>query len=373
MNLTNMSNASLFDGVDEMRDDAEQWYHIVILTVLGGAIILENVLVLVAVCMNKKLQELDNISTINVACADLLSGMIFVFHFVVTTVRPYACSNMIYCALAYTAMPAAIVASVFALMVMSVDRYIGVSRPLEYAVIVTPKRIAFVIAMQWIVAIFLAVLPVVIWKGDPVDFKGCVNTELLSNTTAVYLWYFLIIFLPILVLLMLYGRLFCVAYRHARRVAPLVKQYRTNSPNGCEISTIHLPSGNSPTVTATPESSECVSKKIRIVNRAYKATLTLGIIMICMVLTFIPTQLMFVKFTCNSCIPIAMAPLRTTLLCAQVSNSALNPLIYASRMKEFRRTFCRIFRIIFCCKCNDVDDAKPVGRIVPVIRDGSDA
>ncbi|XP_077997939.1 adenosine receptor A2a-like [Glandiceps talaboti] len=354
-----MSPANSTSGLPGEEEYESPWYYILLNIVFGAAIILENLLVLLSVYINKKLQDMDTFCIVNLACADLLVGIVFSFHFTYTIVMPYSCTNIHACAVVFAAMPAMVMVSVFALMVMSIDRYISVSQPLEYATIVTTKRMLIIITIQWVVSIFFGAMPVILWQGDPATFEGCLNTEIISNTKAAYLWYWMMTFLPTVVLIILYGRLFCVAYRHARRVAPIAKQLKQNATGGvgtagCDVSTINLPSAvtrNTPFDEQSSNTLDCYHKKVKIVNRAYKAVVTLGIIMVCMVCTFIPSQVMFISFNCDDCINMPHIHLRALMVLAQVSNSAMNPFIYAIRIKEFRRTFTLILKTTFCCRC----------------------
>nr|XP_006823199.1 PREDICTED: adenosine receptor A2a-like [Saccoglossus kowalevskii] len=340
-------------GLEEYHDF--EWYYLAIVALVAVAIILENLAVLLCIGLNKKLQSIDNYCIINLACADLFNGIVFIFHVTFTVIRPYSCTNVIYCGVIFSAQPVAVVGSVLALMTMSIDRYISVSYTLKYTDIVTGKRFMLIVVVQWIVSIILGSMPVMIWHTE--DIQACINVQILSDAKSAYLWYWLITFLPTVILLILYGRLFCVAYRHARRVAPRANQIKRNQTHNtaCELSTINLPT----TVGDTVESENSMEahspttqrKKLHIINRAYKAVITLGIIMICMVCTFLPLQVMFISFNCENCFSISHFDMRAIMLVLQVSNSAMNPFVYAIRIKELRNTFVKTMKTIFLCKC----------------------
>ena len=70
-------------------------------------------------------------------------------------------------------------ASIFSLCVISIDRYIGVTRPLQRSTIMTERRALYVIIFIWLLAMAISIAPLVGWKepasADP--YQCTVTTQ----------------------------------------------------------------------------------------------------------------------------------------------------------------------------------------------------
>lgn len=118
-------------------------------------------------------------------------------------------------------------ASILSLCVISVDRYVGVSRPLAYTSIVTHRRAVLAALSVWLVSVLISVGPLLGWKqARSPDDTACDITEepyyaLFSSLVSFYI--------PLAVILAMYCRVYIVAKRTSRSLELGVRKERINS------------------------------------------------------------------------------------------------------------------------------------------------
>ena len=64
-------------------------------------------------------------------------------------------------------------ASILSLCVISVDRYVGITRPLRYPVLITRRRAMGLVLLTWIVAFIVSGPPLLIWPEWQPDPRVC--------------------------------------------------------------------------------------------------------------------------------------------------------------------------------------------------------
>lgn len=103
-------------------------------------------------------------------------------------------------------------ASILSLCVISVDRYIGVSRPLAYSRILTKRRARCLIAGIWALALAISIAPPLGWREELAPGECHVNKQLgyviFSACGSFYL--------PALVIIVLYTLVYRAAARHTK-------------------------------------------------------------------------------------------------------------------------------------------------------------
>ncbi|XP_045606608.2 alpha-1A adrenergic receptor-like [Procambarus clarkii] len=193
---------------------------IVVLTI-GG-----NVLVLLAVFMSRNLRSSTHYLIVNLAVADLLLG---------TTVLPFSATlevsgkwyfGEVFCGVWATADVLCCTASIWSLCVISLDRYIGVTRPLAYSTIMTERRMCVLIAAVWALATVISIGPAFGWKTppDPDPTVCTVNQELgyvLFSVTGSF-------YLPSLCILAVYWRIYRAAIQQSQFLERGVKTTKTS-------------------------------------------------------------------------------------------------------------------------------------------------
>ena len=173
--------------------------------------IVGNSLVLVAVFVNSHLRGTTHYFIANLAAADLLLG---------TTVLPFAASlevlnswlfGELFCNVWAAMDVLCCTASIMSLCVISIDRYIGVTRPLRHSSILTTRRAGFIIMFIWILSIVISVAPLFGWKeAAHEDSSVCEVTKQLGYVLFSVVGSF---YIPLTIILLVYWRV----YREARR------------------------------------------------------------------------------------------------------------------------------------------------------------
>ncbi|XP_063861007.1 LOW QUALITY PROTEIN: alpha-1A adrenergic receptor-like [Scylla paramamosain] len=194
---------------------------IIVVLTIGG-----NVLVLLAVFMSRNLRSSTHYLIVNLAVADLLLG---------TTVLPFSATlevsgkwyfGQVFCEVWATADVLCCTASIWSLCVISLDRYIGVTRPLAYSSIMTERRMCVLIAAVWALSIAISIGPAFGWKTppDPDPTVCTVNQELgyvLFSVTGSF-------YLPSLFILILYWRIYRAAIQQSKFLESGIKTTKTS-------------------------------------------------------------------------------------------------------------------------------------------------
>uniref|UniRef100_UPI00358FBEF3 alpha-2Db adrenergic receptor-like n=1 Tax=Myxine glutinosa TaxID=7769 RepID=UPI00358FBEF3 len=181
------------------------------------ATIFGNVLVVIAVSTSKSLQAVQNQFLVSLAAADLL---------VATLVMPFSLANELMgywyfghlCCQLYLCVDVLVCTSSIAhLCAISLDRYWSVTKPVRYNLKRTPRHVRCVIVSVWIISAIISFPPLLLMdpqKSSEALFPKC---ELNSNS-----WYVLSssigsFFVPCLVMMLVYARIYQVAKGRARR------------------------------------------------------------------------------------------------------------------------------------------------------------
>jgi len=184
---------------------------LMILITIGG-----NMLVIVAVMTNATLRSPTHSLIVNLAVADLLLGVTVLPLSAIRELLGVWLMGSSLCSI-WTALDVlCCTASILSLCVISVDRYIGVSRPLAYSRILTKKRARWLIVGIWTVAMAISVGPPLGWReelqSEESDVREChVNKQLgyviFSACGSFYL--------PAVIILALYAQVYRAAVRHS--------------------------------------------------------------------------------------------------------------------------------------------------------------
>nr|XP_033797391.1 5-hydroxytryptamine receptor 7 isoform X2 [Geotrypetes seraphini] len=304
---------------------------ITLLTIAG------NCLVVISVCFVKKLRQPSNYLIVSLALADL-SVAVAVMPFVSVTdlIGGKWIFGHVFCNVFIAMDVMCCTASIMTLCVISIDRYLGITRPLTYPVRQNGKCMAKMILSVWLLSASITLPPLFGWAQNVNDEKVCLISQdfgytIYSTAVAFYI--------PMSVMLFMYYQI----YKAAKRSAAKHKYAGFPRPEEDEGSINGV-------VRLHRESEECTNfsrllkndrKNISIFKREQKAATTLGIIVGAFTVCWLPffilsTARPFICGTECSCIPFW---LERTFLWLGYANSLINPFIYAFFNRDLRTTY----------------------------------
>lgn len=141
---------------------------IVALGLIDLAVVLGNSLVVAAVLTTRKLRTVTNIFIVSLACADLLLGFaVLPFSISIEVVDIWLWGN-IWCSMWLAIDVWLCTASILSLCAISLDRFVAVTHPIRYPSIVSPFRGRVLVALVWILSFVICLPPLLGWN-DGVD------------------------------------------------------------------------------------------------------------------------------------------------------------------------------------------------------------
>ncbi|XP_072851392.2 5-hydroxytryptamine receptor 7 isoform X2 [Pogona vitticeps] len=306
---------------------------ITLLTIAG------NCLVVISVCFVKKLRQPSNYLIVSLALADL-SVAVAVMPFVSVTdlIGGEWIFGGVFCNVFIAMDVMCCTASIMTLCVISIDRYLGITRPLTYPVRQNGKCMAKMILCVWLLSASITLPPLFGWAQNISDDKVCLISQdfgytIYSTAVAFYI--------PMSVMLFMYYQI----YKAAKKSA--AKHKFTGFPRPEENEGVMSANG---IVKLHKESEDCTNfsrllkherKNISIFKREQKAATTLGIIVGAFTVCWLPffilsTARPFICGTSCSCIPLWV---ERTFLWLGYANSLINPFIYAFFNRDLRTTY----------------------------------
>ncbi|XP_036399193.1 5-hydroxytryptamine receptor 7 [Megalops cyprinoides] len=322
-----------------------------ILTMLTFMTICGNLLVVISVCFVKKLRQPSNYLIVSLAVADL-SVALAVMPFVSITdlIGGQWIFGQFFCNVFIAMDVMCCTASIMTLCVISIDRYLGITKPLTYPVRQSGRCMAKIVLSVWLLSASITLPPLFGWAQNVNDGKVCLISQdfgytIYSTAVAFYI--------PISVMLIMYYRI----YRAAQVSA--AKHTIAGFPRADEDESVDC-------VTAAmklqKEVEECANfsrllksdrKNISIFKREQKAATTLGIVVGAFSVCWLPFFILSTArpFICGvqcSCVPFWV---ERTLLWLGYANSLINPFIYAFFNRDLRTTYRNLLR----CKYRNIN------------------
>ncbi|XP_068447024.1 adenosine receptor A1-like [Clinocottus analis] len=370
---------------------------IAVLAVIG------NFLVCLAVTRNKKLRTVTNYFLVSLAVADMLVGLVAIPCAVLTDLgRPH--HNLPLCLVLLSMLMVLTQSSILSLLAVASERYMAIILPFQYQRVMSPRNAQVALLVTWGVGAISGSVPLMDWKRQPVNSNYCIFTCVVDMSYLVYFNFFCCLMVPLVAMFVIYGHIFLTVRRQLRRIAvargtakdtssasiddignyfaggttesradigagrqagaevgkcegEVRAEEEINSGIGSPIETVttavftkqgfrialagSTSSGSAHTDPLPGESNEAKSN-LRTRQEMRKATslfLVLFLFMVC----WVPIHLInCVLLLCPQC----DVPMSVTLAAILLThaNSALNPILYAYRMRSFRYTLIGMWR-----------------------------
>lgn len=304
---------------------------IILLAVILGTII-GNILVCVAVCLVRKLRRPCNYLLVSLAVSDLCVAVL-----VMPTALMYEALDewrfgRFFCDVWVSFDVLSCAASILNLCAISLDRFWAITKPLEYGVKRTPRRMMLCVALVWVGAACISLPPLLILGNehsiihDGQEIPACVVCQNFGYQIYATFGSF---YIPLAVMLFVYYQIF----KAARRIVRDEKRAQTRLEgviNGLPQQSQEKPINPS----VSPHQKK---DKLRFqLAKERKASTTLGIIMGLFTISWLP---FFILALVRPITGEEYKTLSSIFLWLGYANSLLNPIIYATFNRDFRKPF----------------------------------
>lgn len=310
---------------------AEKIVAVALLSLLTPVILAGNLLVIVAVIRFRHLQSATNFFLLSLAVADVCAGLFAPLLIAEEILKP-SISQRLLCLGPHCLLNTVCGVSVLCLAAIAYDRYTALTRPLEYAVVVTFRRTLAFTAFAWSYAAAIAWLPLVV---QPLPSDAACSFRLVHAGPVAALLGGL--FLPsYFVIFFCYARIFCIARHHAGAIAA--------------------------TQTSLQRQIE-----LRFVGKDTKYAKTLAIVVGLFLLLWLPYQICLVaELVSDVHVDDWVRDFLALLSCC---NSGINPWIYAFRTQDFKRAFADL--LFQCCYRDDPYSSRTLSGFLKARTDDS--
>ncbi|NXO87982.1 AA3R protein, partial [Sitta europaea] len=274
---------------------------------------LGNILVLWAVRLEAALQNTTLYFIASLALADIAVGLLVMPLAIVVslgiTVPAYSCLFMCCLLLVFTN------ASILSLLAIAIDRYLRVKLPTRYKIITTERRVWGALGLCWALSLLGGLVPMFGWnKADPGSSR-CRFLSVMRMDYMVYFCFFTWTLVPLLIMCALYAEIFYI---------------------------IHTKLSQGPTVRGAGA----------FYGQEFRTAKSLALVLFLFAISWLPLCIIncVSYFYPESQIPPYLMYLAILLSHA---NSAMNPIVYAYKIKKFKTTYLLILRTYILCKKPD--------------------
>lgn len=302
----------------------------ILLASITATAVLGNLLVIIAIVRSQTLHTIASVFVFNLALADeAVASLVMTLDVIYRFQGKWLWGHAV-CQVWMSTDVLSCSASILTLCSIAVDRYIAIAHPFLYQASMTKTKAVLVTAIVWAVAFILSVLPIALRWHEPAGFEQkdgqCILTfnpafSIISSIVSFYI--------PFVIMVITYGLIYRVASRQSAKI----------NLNAVHARVIRI--------------TRCTSLSVRVQEpvkyhpkpRDNKAAVTLGIIMGCFVICWLPFFIgNIINPLCLNCIAVAYTKAFTWL---GYSNSALNPFLYVMFNREIRGAFQRLYAP--CC------------------------
>ncbi|KAJ7427913.1 Adenosine receptor A3 [Willisornis vidua] len=276
---------------------------------------LGNILVIWVVKLSSTFHNVTLYFIVSLALADIAVGVLVVPLAIVVsldiTVHFYSCLFMCCLMVVFSN------ASILSLLAIAIDRYLRVKLRTRYKRITSERRVWWALGLCWSVSLLVGLIPMFGWnKSRNSDFLKCKFMSVMRMDYMVYFGFFTWTLFPLLIMCALYAEIFHII--------------RTKLGRG--TTSIRGAGG--------------------FYGQEFKTAKSLALVLFLFAISWLPLCIMncIFYFYPEAQIPDYLMYLGILLSHA---NSAMNPIVYACKIKKFKNTYLLILRTYILCKKPD--------------------
>ncbi|KAE8623099.1 hypothetical protein XENTR_v10005491 [Xenopus tropicalis] len=300
--------------------------YIVTESLIGATAVLGNTLVIWAVRLNPALQDATFYFVVSLAIADFAVGVLVMPLAIILNMEIQMHFHV--CLFVCCSIIILTNASILSLLAISIDRYLRIRIPIRYRSVVRKKRIFICILFSWILSALGALLPVFGWnhrsnlEENERDYLRCEFIKVMSLDFLVYFCFFGWVVIPLFLMVGLYTQIFYLIQKNRRH-------------------NISIHQG-----------------KQNYYSKEHRTASSLALVMFLFALCWLPISIV----NCISYFYPSVAenstfqPVVLLTILLSHANSAMNPIVYAFKIRKFKYTFLSIINKHILCKA-DVNES----------------
>ncbi|KAK2856730.1 hypothetical protein Q5P01_005465 [Channa striata] len=363
-----------------------------------------NFLVCLAVARNKKLRTVTNYFLVSLAVADILVGLLAIPCAALTDLGQPR-HDLPLCLVLLSILMVLTQSSILSLLAVAAERYMAILLPFQYQRVMSPRNAQVALVVTWGLGAITGSVPLIDWQRQPTEADYCIFTCVVNMSYMVYFNFFCCLLVPLVAMFVIYGHIFLTVRRQLRRIAvarrtaknirapgigstvtgtedtrssaaggsPSIEpdtgtgkrteKYKVELRAGDEVESVietdtttvftkalRVASVGSTTVTIAPADhrppQSSVGKSKANTRRELRKAISFFLVLFFFMVCWIPIHIIncLVLF-CQQC----EVPMSLTLAAILLShaNSALNPILYAYRMRSFRHTLIGMWRSVW--------------------------
>ncbi|NXL94624.1 AA3R protein, partial [Alectura lathami] len=281
---------------------------IALLTVAGNA------LVVWAVKQNAAFHNTTMYFIVSLALADIGVGVLVVPLAIVVSLRLsiqfHACLFMCCLMVIFSN------ASILSLLAIAIDRYLRVKLPVRYKIIIIRRRIWWALGSCWFLSLLVGLIPMFGWnnlKPRNTSSHTCEFASVMRMDYMVYFEFFLWTLVPLTIMCALYVQIFYILRTQLSQGANNVRGART------------------------------------FYRQEFKIAKSLALVLILFAVSWLPLCIINGIFHFYPKHEIPRHWIYFAILLSH-TNSAMNPIVYACKIKKFKTTYCLFLRTYILCR-----------------------
>ncbi|CAB1314566.1 unnamed protein product [Coregonus sp. 'balchen'] len=289
--------------------------------------VIGNVMVVWAVRINRSLRDTTFCFIVSLALADIAVGALVIP--LAITINIGFKMHFYSCLLVTCTMLVLTQSSILGLLAIAFDRYLRVKIPMSYKHVVTRRRAGTAVVVCWMVAIVVGLTPMLGWNNllSLRDNDSLVTHDLLvmcrfenviSMDYMVYFNFFGWVLPPLVLMLLIYAEIF----------------YKIHHQLNKKVSASHT------------DRSHYYGKELKLAK-------SLALVLFLFAISWLPLHILncITLFCCDTSMSIIYIAILLTH-----GNSAVNPIVYAFRIKKFQNAFRKIWEQYVLCR-------DPIGKL----------